>query len=162
MVVIICVIDEAMFTFHIRMHLLSTWRMWYEVFTYKWSRSVPVICHWCVDTDSYAGGLVYLYRIYHATSVHYRGAWITKRKSCSVPSLQWRHSGRDSVSNHQPHDCLINRLFRRRSNQTSKFRVTGLCVGKSPGPVNSPHKWPVTRKMFPFDGVILFWLTLFF
>ena len=22
-------------------------------------------------------------------------------------------------------------------------------------PVNSPHKWPVTRKMFPFDGVIL-------
>ena len=28
------------------------------------------------------------------------------------------------------------------------------------GPVNSPHKWPVTRKMFPFDDVImnfLFW-----
>ena len=27
------------------------------------------------------------------------------------------------------------------------------------GPVNSPHKWPVTRKMFPFDDVIMiFWL----
>ena len=27
-------------------------------------------------------------------------------------------------------------------------------------PVNSPHKWPVTRKMFPFDDVIMtyFWL----
>ena len=24
------------------------------------------------------------------------------------------------------------------------------------GPVNSPHKWPVTRKMFPFDDVIIF------
>ena len=25
-------------------------------------------------------------------------------------------------------------------------------------PVNSPHKWPVTRKMFPFDDVIMsFW-----
>ena len=24
-----------------------------------------------------------------------------------------------------------------------------------PGPVNSPHKWPVTRKMFPFDDVIM-------
>ena len=24
------------------------------------------------------------------------------------------------------------------------------------GPVNSPHKWPVTRKMFPFDDVIMF------
>ena len=24
------------------------------------------------------------------------------------------------------------------------------------GPVNSPHKWPVTRKTFPFDDVIMF------
>ena len=23
------------------------------------------------------------------------------------------------------------------------------------GPVNSPHKWPVTRNMFPFDDVIM-------
>ena len=22
-------------------------------------------------------------------------------------------------------------------------------------PLNSPHKWPVTRKMFPFDDVII-------
>ena len=26
-------------------------------------------------------------------------------------------------------------------------------------PVNSPHKWPVTRKMFPFDDVIMLWKT---
>ena len=25
------------------------------------------------------------------------------------------------------------------------------------GPVNSPHKWPVTRKIFPFDDVIMAW-----
>ena len=25
------------------------------------------------------------------------------------------------------------------------------------GPVNFPHKWPVTRKMFPFDDVIMIW-----
>ena len=48
-------------------------------------------------------------------------------------SLQWRHNGPDSVSNHQPHDCLLNRLFRRRSKKTSKLRVTGLCAGNSPG-----------------------------
>ena len=24
------------------------------------------------------------------------------------------------------------------------------------GPVKSPHKWPVTQKMFPFDDVIMF------
>ena len=28
------------------------------------------------------------------------------------------------------------------------------------GPVNFPHKWPVTRKMFPFDDVIM-WLGLY-
>ena len=27
-------------------------------------------------------------------------------------------------------------------------------------PVNSPHKWPVTRKMFPFDDVIMKWQIL--
>ena len=27
-------------------------------------------------------------------------------------------------------------------------------------PVNSPHKGPVTRKMFPFDDVIMCWSTL--
>ena len=48
-------------------------------------------------------------------------------------SLRWRHNGRDSVSNHQPHDCLLSRLFRRRSKKISKFRVTGLCAGNSPG-----------------------------
>ena len=26
------------------------------------------------------------------------------------------------------------------------------------GPVNFPHKWPVTRKMFPFDDVIMSWI----
>ena len=47
-------------------------------------------------------------------------------------TLQWRHNGRDGVSNHQPHECLLNRLSRRRSKKTSKLRVTGLCAGNSP------------------------------
>ena len=28
------------------------------------------------------------------------------------------------------------------------------------GPVNSPHKWPVMRKMFPFDDVIMWLLSV--
>ena len=48
-------------------------------------------------------------------------------------SLPWRHNGRDIVSNHQPHDCLLNGLFRRRSKKISRLRVTGLCAGNSPG-----------------------------
>ena len=51
----------------------------------------------------------------------------------TATALQWRRNGRDSVSNHQPHDCLLNRLFRRRSKKTSRLRVTGLCAGTPPG-----------------------------
>ena len=46
-------------------------------------------------------------------------------------TLQW-HNGRYGISNHQSHDCLLNRLFRRRSKKTSKLHITGLCVGNSP------------------------------
>ena len=54
---------------------------------------------------------------------------------CSVVicyTLRWRHNGRDGVSNHQPDDCLLNRLFGRRSKKTSRLRVTSLCAGNSP------------------------------
>ena len=47
--------------------------------------------------------------------------------------LGWRHNGQDGVSNHQPHHCLLNRLFGWRSKKTSKLRVTGLCAENSPG-----------------------------
>ena len=48
------------------------------------------------------------------------------------PSSLWRrHNGRNGVSNHQPHPCLLNRLFRRRSKKTSKPCVTCLCAGNS-------------------------------
>ena len=50
-----------------------------------------------------------------------------------IISLPWGHNERDGVSNHQPHDCLFNHLFRFRSKETSKLRVTGLCEGNSPG-----------------------------
>ena len=49
-----------------------------------------------------------------------------------INTLRWRHNERDGVSNHQPHDCLLNRLFGRRLKKTSKLRVTGLCAGNSP------------------------------
>ena len=63
------------------------------------------------------------------TRKKYNSIWVLGK----INALQWRHYERDSVSNHQPHDCLLNRLFRRRSKKTSKPRVTGLCVGNSPG-----------------------------
>ena len=47
-------------------------------------------------------------------------------------SLQWCHNGHYGIPNQQPHDCLLNRLFRCRSKKTSKLRITGLCAGNSP------------------------------
>ena len=72
-------------------------------------------------------------------------------------ALHWRHNGRHSISNHQPHDCLLNRLFRLRSKKTSKLCVTGFVRGihHSPGPGEFPAQWPVMQKMFPFDDVIM-------
>ena len=45
-------------------------------------------------------------------------------------SLRWRQNECEDVSNHQPHDCVLNRLFRRSSEKTSKLRVTGLCAAE--------------------------------
>ena len=67
--------------------------------------------------------------------------------------LQWRHNENDGVSNHRRLDCLLSRLFRRRSKNTSKSRVTGLCEGNSPVSCEFPHGGPVKRTIFPFDAV---------
>ena len=47
-------------------------------------------------------------------------------------SLQWRHNERDGVSNHQPHDYLLNRLFKAQIKEIAKLRVTGRCEENSP------------------------------
>ena len=62
-------------------------------------------------------------------------------------SLQWRHNEHGGFSSHEPHQCLLSRLFRR--------RLLAFVRGIHWGPLNSPHKWPVTRKMFPLDDVII-------
>ena len=46
-------------------------------------------------------------------------------------ALQWRHNGRDGVSNDRHLHCLLNRLLRHRSKKTIKLRVTGLCERNS-------------------------------
>ena len=50
----------------------------------------------------------------------------------SFKPLQWGHNDRDGVSTHRCLDCMLNRLFRRRSKKTSKLRVTGPCEWKPP------------------------------
>ena len=53
---------------------------------------------------------------------------------------------------------VYSKLFRCRSKKTPKLCVTGpwpFVRGIHRSPVNSTHKGPVTRKMFPFDDVIV-------
>ena len=75
-------------------------------------------------------------------------------QKCAI-TLQCRHNERDCVSNDLPHDCLLNRLFKAQIKEIAKYRVTGLCREIHRCSVDSPHKGPVTRKMFPFDNVIM-------
>ena len=71
-------------------------------------------------------------------------------------SLQWRHNVRDSISNHQPRECLLSRLIRRRSKKTSKLRVTGLCAGNSPEAGEFPAQRASNAENIPFDDVIMY------
>ena len=68
--------------------------------------------------------------------------------------LRWRDNERDGVSNHQPHDCLHNRYSGADQRKHQSSASLAVVRGIHQWLVNSPHKWPVTRKMFPFDGVI--------
>ena len=70
--------------------------------------------------------------------------------------LQWRYNDPDGVSNYQPQDCLRKRLFRRRSKIKHHSSASlAFMWGIHRWPVYSPHKGPVTRKMFPFDDVTI-------
>ena len=65
------------------------------------------------------------------------------------PSLQWRHNERNGASNHRRINCLLNQI-KEKSSASLAF-----AWGIHRRLVNSPHKGPVTRKMFPFDDVMM-------
>ena len=130
-----------------------------------------------VDVCEWINNLITLYNMCNSLyMLKLKLNLIIKRDTGNLNPSLWRHNGCDGVSNHPPHDCLLNRLFRHRSKKPSKLHVTGLCEGNSPvtgefpgkftgdrwipreihrWPVNSPHKGPVTRNTFPFDDVIM-------
>ena len=99
---------------------LSLWRHYnnrsecnLKKYAQRWAMRFPVSVFWRTSTLLYRCGIVH-------------------------GLLQWRHNGHDSVSNHQPHDCLLKRFFRCRSKKTPKLRVTGLFEGNSPGSGDFP------------------------
>ena len=63
-------------------------------------------------------------------------------------SLQWCHNECNGLSNYRHLDCLLNRLFRCRSEKTSKLRITGLCEGNPPVTGRFPSQRVSTKKNF--------------
>ena len=94
--------------------------------------------------------------------INLRGGLFERFTAWRIPYflyIQWRHNERDGVWNNQPQDCLLNRLFRPGIQAQVKKHQSSASLAFVRGirrwPVNSPHKGPVTRKMFPFDDVIM-------
>ena len=110
-----------------------------------------IVIQQLLNTTLYANEIQFYYPLLSA----FNCVILDKCSSRLLMPLRCRRNGRYSVSNHQPRDCLLNRLFRHRSKKTPKLRVAGLCAGNSPETGEFPHKWPVTRKIFPFDDVIM-------
>ena len=94
--------------------------------------------------------------IYVQTKLHasFSGALLTHLPL--VPhTLQWRHNGRDSASNHQltiVYSTVYSGAYQRKHQSSASLAFVR---GIHRWPVNYPHKGPVTRKLFPFDDVIM-------
>ena len=143
-------------TYEITQSVLETWyvgNLLYILYTNRWhslihyfrSTSVPLFClfqaatkhsdvrtlnvRWWRGLDPSSSTIAQTEPQWWIVTRAPHGSWYDYHMSVA---LQWRHNERDCFSNHHPRDCLLNRLSRRRSNKTSKVRVTGLCVVNSP------------------------------
>ena len=116
---------------HIPGMLLTAFISWWRHMSFMGFRITHDLC---IDSPATAG---LQHEIISAT--HNRYLWGISQW---FSSLLWRHIGRYGVANYQPHHCLLNRIFRRRSKKTSKLRVTCLCAvspvtGKFPAQTSS-------------------------
>ena len=99
-------------------------------------------------------------RSWQAVKLWGKSSWNLVGALVALPSiLQWRHDEGSGVSNHQPHDCLLNRLFNGQIKENIKAPSHWPLWGeftydrwiprtKGQSPVNTPNNGPVTRKMF--------------
>ena len=119
--------------------ILGAGSQWWDTCVTRWSNDIEtlsvVLTHGIGITDIRAGNPIVIMRFLH--------------------TLLWCHNERDGFSNHRPHDCLLNRLFRRTSKKTPNLRVTGLREGNPPVIGEFPAQRPVMRNLFPFDDVIM-------
>ena len=92
--------------------------------------------------DSYCTA-VFIWISLYSQPVHYNGIKMSVMAS-QITSLTIVYSSLYSGADQSKHQSSMSRAFVSRIHQSL---------------VNSPHKWPVTRKMFLFDDVIMSSLT---
>ena len=97
--------------------------------------------------------------------------WVPSAAAVRIPSLTHRSTGLDleNTANHYS-DVIMGKKGSQITSLTIVYSTVYLSAdlrkhqrstpltfvrGIHRGPVNSPHKGPVTRKMFPFDDVIM-------
>ena len=68
-------------------------------------------------------------------------------------ALEWRHNGHQFTSLTTVYSTVYSGADQRKHQSSASLAFVW---GIQWGPVNSPLKWPVTRKMFPFNDVIMY------
>ena len=111
---------------------------------YNWSKYSGKV--WPFDNSSCSGDT-------NDFDKHLTGPWVVLLINRHF-TLQWRHDERDGVSNQQHRDCLLNRLGADQRKHQS-YASLAFVRGIHRLPVNYPHKGQSTRKIFPFDDVIM-------
>ena len=69
-----------------------------------------------------------------------------------LTTLLWCHNGRQITSLTIVYSTVYSDAHQKKHQSSASLAFVR---GIHRWPVNSPHKWPVTRKMFPFDDVIM-------
>ena len=96
--------------------------------------------------------------LWNGPCLHVRLAFLIPISSDElVLSLPWRHWG--TIASHITSLTIVYSTVYAGADQSKHQSSASLAFvwGIHRGPGNSPYKWPVTRKMFPFDDVIMFY-----
>ena len=101
---------------------------------------------------------------------HPRGFGLRNTNTGWILSDHWSTSSFDGVYTTHYGDVKMGAIASQITSFTNVYRIVypdadqrkhqssaslAFMRGNHRGPVKSPHKWPVTRKMFPFDYVIM-------
>ena len=70
-------------------------------------------------------------------------------------TLQWCHNERDGIFLITSLTIVHSTIYSGIDQRKQSFGSLAFVRGIHRWPVNSPHKWPVTRKLFPLDDVIV-------